>query len=622
MTSIKESIQSSLQRALQTFQTFPVTLVSAVGFTIVTLIRIWMDWPQQEDYNLLFNCLHLAFASAAIFGMAAITAVQKRFNHAKAFAIANGAGAAVGVLVFLLLYFLGGESGDPIRGIVRNVSNLSAARTSILIAVSLIGFIYFAGETNKKSDFAGSLFMTQKAFLIAAIYGGVMMGGTSGVAGAVQALLYRNMSSKVYMVLGAMIGLLAFAIFVGYFPDFKKGSTDPHQAVAEKQPRFIEVLFEFIMIPIVVVLTIVLLSWAVKTVVTGDWPTFGRLFGIVTSYSIGGIWLAMMTAKKETDIKKFYHRVYPIALLVILAFGAWAFAARLNVSGMKGQEYAFALTFLASVASALLLLLMKNRAHAWIACVVCVILILSVSPILGYYTLPARSQLNRLETLLVQEEILVENRLIPVATEPDEETRIAITDAVHFLAYEEEARLPEWFDEELTRHEVFKTKLGFEPTWEKYDSEYPVRDPETMGMSLMMPNMTVDISEYDWAVYLQRGEDGRYDVRSETLDGERGTYRIEWMTGNGDSFPNLTIWLEGEMILQEDLKGFMDETADQVRSRSGAYEAKSFEEISEKFETADLSVLLVFQHMDLFIDPQADRMEYYLDLNVVYLKEK
>jgi len=622
MTSIKESVIKSLQRASLTFKTFPVTLASAAGFTIVTLIRIWMDWPQQEDYNFLFNCLHLSLAASAILGLAMITAVQRRYNSPRAFALANSTAAALGALFFLLLFLFGGAEPSISRPVVTNVSGLVAARMSVVMILGMIGFIYFAGQHKEESDFPSALFMTQKAFLIAAIYGGVMMGGTSGVAGAIQALLYRNMSEKVYMVLSALIGFIAFAIFVGYFPDFKKDSQDPHRAIAETQPRFIEVLFEFIMVPIVVVLTVVLLAWAAKTVVTGEWPSFSRMAGIVISYSIGGTWLTMMVAKKESSIAQFYRRVYPITLLIILVFGAWAFVGRLSESGMRKQEYYFMLVMIAASVSAILLLVLKGKAYAKIAGVVCLVAAVSVLPLVGYYILPVRLQLNRLESLLVEEGILVNGKLVAAQVEPEIEARIAITNAVDFLAFEEEAELPEWFDDNLANQEIFKEKMGFEKTWKDWDQDFPERDPERLGMFLMMPNATIDISEYDWALYLRKAEPGRSEVRSETIVGERGTYRFDWMTGDGDQVPNLTVWLDGTVILQEDLKTFMDQTAEAVRERSGPFEAKGYEEMSVMFETPEISVLLVFQHMNLYLDPQEDIMEYYLELDTLYVNEK
>ena len=128
------------------------------------MIRIQLDWPQQEAYNLQFNSLHWALALGAVFSLAAITAAQSRYNEARTFLLANMLGAAVAVVTFLLLYLFGGT--DPGLEVSRYavVSGLAAARVGVAI----------------------------------------------------------------------LVGFLAFAIFVGYFPDFRKGQLDAHHAEAQK----------------------------------------------------------------------------------------------------------------------------------------------------------------------------------------------------------------------------------------------------------------------------------------------------------------------------------------------------------------------------------------------------
>jgi hypothetical protein len=291
MNKWKQSILKIAKDSGEAFQTFPATMICAVAFALVTIVRIQLDWPQQEPYNFLFNCLHWSFALGAIVSLALITAVQSRINTKKAFLYANIAGLAAVAATFVGLYYFG--AGDPILTGARYlvVSNIAAARVTAVMVVSLLAFIVLAGQPKEQSDFAKSFFMTHKAFFIALIYGGVILAGTTGVAGAVEALLYNDMSSKVYMYISTLVGLVAFTIFVGYFPDFHKGEADEHRETAQKQPRFIEILLGSILVPIVLALTVVLLIWAVKTIAGGQDAAFYRLYRIAAAYTLGGIWL-------------------------------------------------------------------------------------------------------------------------------------------------------------------------------------------------------------------------------------------------------------------------------------------------------------------------------------------
>ena len=513
MNAFTRSISQIFKGAAKAFQTFPATIASALAFAIVTMIRIQLDWPQESGFTLLFDSLQWALALGAIFSLATMTAAQSRLNTAKSFLAANLAGIAAAVVTFLALYLPGGT-----------VSGLDMSRVGAALLVSFLAFIILAGFPKDQSDFSQSFFMAHKAFFIAMLYGMVIMGGTSGVAFAIQALIYKGMSAKVYGYIATLSGFLAFTMFVGYFPDFRKDQVDEHREVAQKQPRFIEILFGYIMIPIVLALTAVLLLWAIRTIVTGSWPMFTQLAGIAAGYTAGGIWLHIMVTHYEAALAKFYRRIYPVAALVILAFEAWALVNQLNKSGMKMTEYSFIVIWIIAVAAAVLLLTIKAKAHPVIAALASAMAIISVLPVLGYQALPVTAQVSRLENLLAGSGILVGDQLTPALTAPDQAVREQITDAVNFLAYAQDAKLPAWFDKHLGENDTFRAKLGFDQQW-------PDSSAGTgyASSSVVMPREAVDISGYRWAIHsIAETYNGSGLSQAVSVKGERGTYAVTW----------------------------------------------------------------------------------------------
>ncbi len=620
MNAFTKSISNIFKGVMKSFQTFPETIACAIAFAIVTMVRIQLDWPEQEAYNLLLNCLHWAFAFGAIFGLAAITAAQSRFNKPKAFLFANLIGAAGVVITFLLLYLFGGT--DPTLDAVRvvGVSSLAAARVSVGIFVSFVAFILLAAYPKERSDFARTFFMVHKAFFIAMIYGIVLMGGTSGVAGAIQSLLYQDMSSKVYMYIGTLVGLLTFTIFVGYFPDFRKGEIDERREVAEKQPRFIEILFGYIMIPIVLALTAVLLIWTGKTVATGSGASFVQLSGIATSYAMTGLWLYTMVTHHETGLAKFYRRFYPFAALLILAFEAWALVVQLNKSGLKTTEYFFGLVWILAVAAAILLIIRKAKAYTTIAILISVLTIFAVLPILGYQALPVTAQVDRLENLLISQNMLKDGELIPAEKKPSVDVRKGITDAVNYLAYAEGAKLPSWFDINMSDNYTFEKKFGFEQTWPGPEDTGGIDTGGYIGTSLVLPAQPINISEYSWAVnlsdYTGKGK------TSVTLDGENGSYEIYWAINTPDGIPVLSITLDDKVILKEDMNSYIDRITAKFPPGQNKQKEASAEDMSMEFETPEVSVLLVFSNVDINLDTTRDQFNYWIGLNSLYLNEK
>ena len=140
------------------------------------------------------------------------------------------------------------------------------------------------------------------------------------------------------MYISTIGGFLAYAIFVGYFPDFRKGSKDEKRDIAQKQAKFIEILFQYIMVPITLALTVVLLLWSIKTLIVREEISFVRLSSIATSYAIIGIWLHLMVTHSVSQIAVFYRKVYPYTALIILAFEARALLIQLNNWGLKQQN--------------------------------------------------------------------------------------------------------------------------------------------------------------------------------------------------------------------------------------------------------------------------------------------
>ena len=618
MNAFIQSVKQAFAGAVKAFATFPASIGSALGFAVVTLIRIHLDWPQQEAYNFLFNCLHWSFALGALASLAAITAAYSRSNTKKAFVLANVLGAAAVAVTFIYLYYFGAVEPVTVGARYAYVSAIAAARVSAAMLISALAFVVLASEPGEKFDFSKSLFMTHKAFFVSLFYGLVILIGVSGVAGAFQALLYNDMSSKVYMYISTLTGFIAYSMFVGYFPDFRKGEDDPKRELAQKQPRFAETVFVYILIPIMFALTAVLLAWAAKTVLSGmGESSFVRLSSIATSYAIVGLWLHMMVTHNEAGLARQYRRIYPIAALVMLAFEAWALLVQLRLSGLKTAEYSFSLLLVLAASAAVLLLVYKAKAHLPIVVITCALAIVAVFPVVGYYSLPVRAQVNRLENLLTSQGMLAGGTLTPAAVKPEQEVRIAVTDAVEFLAYSEGARLPDWFDRDLIHSDVFQARLGFEKTWPEYDPSGP---GDYKGTYLYFASGPVAISEYDWAINPQNMY-GQGDGPA-LIQGERGEYKVYWIERSKAGVPTLQIKLDDADILNRDLNDYIDAVTEKYPPGTGGSREASLEDMSMTIEIEELSLLIVFSSVDISVDPQNDVINYWVGLNAIYVKEK
>lgn len=614
MNSFSKSVAQVFKGALNAFFRFPASIACAIAFAIVTLFRVQLDWPQEQAYYFLFNCLSWSLAFGALFSLAITAAERVRYAKAFHFTVANIIGLLAAAIWFLLLYNFGGKTVSGISYL--RIAGIAVSRSAVAIGVSILAFIIIAGSP-KERTFAESFFMTHKAFFIALIYGLVIWGGASGVARAFQYLLYNQMSSKVYSYIGTVAGLFAYTIFVGYFPDLRKGENEERREATQRQPRFIEVLFAYIMVPIALALTAVLLIWAGKAALGGMKVSFTQLSGIAAAYTLGGMWLSFMVSGHSFAPSKLYRRIYPIASLVILVFEAWAVIIRLNATGLKLDEYLFIMIWVASAAGALLLLIQRSRSHAKIAVIFCALAVVSVLPSVGYNTLPVKAQTERLEKLLTSQNMLSGGQIVPASVAPDRNTREAITDAVLYLAMTRDAKLPLWIDENLTSETVFRNKLGFEQTFPNIGDNGNVPG-KNRGIFLARQPEAISISGYGWVVNPQgfKNDSAEYTA----FKGKNGTYKIYWSPEKNNSGYILKILLDDNILLERSMKDHITKIASKYGPDSGMVTPAS-EDMEFVIETAKSDFLVVFSNVDIGFNQDGSINYYGITLSGIYIKE-
>lgn len=221
MPTLKASSILLFRRAVRTFQYYPASMLSAIGFAMVTIIRIHLDWQDQEAYNFLFNCLHWTFSAGAIVGLSATAVLFNQFHVKHSQHIVSLVTLVTVLVSFSLLYFFGAtEVVEASR--YQRLSYLSTQRMIVLLYTSMLLFVLFSGRIFEDYDFSAAFFMTHKAFFIAIVYGLVLLAGLTAIAGAIETLLYADMSNKVYMYLSTMAGFLTFMLLSLIFQTLEK----------------------------------------------------------------------------------------------------------------------------------------------------------------------------------------------------------------------------------------------------------------------------------------------------------------------------------------------------------------------------------------------------------------
>ncbi len=615
MTKFSQSITSVFSGSIKTFKRFPAVMAMAVAFTFIIFIKIESDRRGITGNVLLLDSLQWALALGATSSLAAITYVRTRSKPKMQFTLANLLGLIVAAIAFILLYFFSIKENPIVSG--QSLTDISQSRIVIAIAISLIAFVSAAAYPKDQFDFSRSLFMAIKAFFVALIYGLVIGGGTAAIAGAIEALLFPSMSSTVYAYLSTLAGFLAFTIFVGYFPDFDPLENDPKKLTAGDQPRFIEILCEFILIPIMLAFTLVLLVWVIRILLPGDAPLVDILSGTIGSYAVASIFLHILVTHYDSKLARFYRQITPYALVVILAFAFVSLSRQIRMDGLNTEYYWFILIALFSLVSAVLLALKKQKAHVPMALLASILLLVSVLPLVGVAELPVRSQIRRLESILEDEGLLTNGTLTPATEEPSNEVRAKITNAVSFLAWSDIDDLPPWFNREMRDPDVFRRSFGF--SMQGY-TETPGQD--YISTSLMLPNLSLDISDYELILQLDgqgKGEPDNAVLTAEAV-GTDGNYEFTW-SARSSSIPDITLTLDGNEIYSNSLADYADQILEQYPLSLENRWTPTTEDMTYRIDTGDQSILLVFDTITINQAPGDDTLSYWFDLMLIFISE-
>lgn len=601
MSNFSKAIGRVISGGTKAFSRFPAAMASALVVAVAATINIAVE-PTNE--KLLVN-LMLAFASAAFWGMAVSVISNKLSDKKLSFAILNSLSLIAGFGLFAYLQYWVPDEPKPII-----IARIFAAGVAAFII-----FLITISANKAESDFNQSSFMVLKSFIIAGLYTLVIMLGLFFVAFAVENLLYENMDEKVYMYISIWSAFIGFAFFLGYFPSFKRQQHDNHLETAQKHPAFIEILFAFVLVPIMAVMTLVLLIWSIQILIGGDWPEFKQLSAIFTVYILFGVFQSVMMAHYDKATARMFRRIFPFTALVFLAFEAYALTIQFADHGIRSNEYFIGILWIFGLLSTLALLLRPVKRTLLIAFVALVLTILAVLPITGYQALPLSSQTKRLQAVLNRNNMLIDGRIVKAPAGISLDDRITITDSALYImreSYDDTAKAS-WLSEQLDSSKSFVSVFGFEPEYDAYPSGPD--DKVLHEIHLYLPAGSINITGYTSSLLI-----GEQFYGAEPFSGQIGEYAITFVNMSGSKIPSIQIRKDDVMIAQQNLEAWLMDLQTKYMTEDGRRVEPDFEDMTYRVEGSGVELLVVFRDISIY-DSTGEGMEIFLAPTVVYFKE-
>lgn len=597
MEKTKGRIYKQLKSVTDAFLRYPASILCAAILAIVMFVSIESRTPNER----LLVSLVSALVFGMFFNMAVAAALQRFRKDILTFWMISGAGFAVTIGTWMLLYF-------PFS----TLPTIGVARVVAASAISFIAFLLIASVKVNRFDTNHMVYMTIKSFFISLLYFLVLWAGLSLVAFSIRALIYSEMSSNIFAHIAVLSQFISFIFFLANYPLFN--SEEDHERIesAIKQPRFIEILFQNILIPIILILSMVLFIWAVRIVAVGTVATFFEITFIFNAFSIVGIILYFLTSHYENAVTKIYRRSFPIAAIVFLAFLTYKIYLEIAERGLRVNSYFVILLWILTALSSLIFIF-KSRAKNWLCLALAAILIgVSVMPVIGFRDLPINMQILRLERILNKNDMLKDGEVVPNST-ISKKDKSAISDSVSYLySYQNsEAKKPKFLKSKNVKRD-FAQIFGFE------SHEYI---PDTrITIAAQLKYNVINISEYDFVLF---NFDYTKIGNEEYVEGSEGKYSISLTNNNSEYW--LTVRKNGTLIIETSLKPYFEDLIQRYHEESSdGYSTLELDDDEMNFtiQKDGVKIKVLFSYVSASYDNDTLEIEnYYVAVQGIYLAE-
>jgi hypothetical protein len=326
----------------------------------------------------------------------------------------------------------------------------------ILIAVALHLFVTFApfsgpGEINGFWHYNKILLLR---LIITFIYTVVLYAGLALALAALDNLFGMEVPGKRYAQLWFMtLGLFnTWAFLAGIPEDLKQleESTD--------YPKGIKIFAQYILFPLVLIYLVILYAYMAKILIAWDWPQ-GWVSRLILGFATTGIFslLLLHPIREQAEniwIKKASRWLYVlmIPLVIMLLLALWR---RVSEYGITENRYiAMGLGFWLGII-VIYFIFSRSKSIKTIPVSLCILaLFISFGP-WGAFNVSENSQVDRLQDLLIKNNILVESRIQKAATTVPKDDVRQISSIIAYLhdihGYD---RIQPWFEESLKEYSI------------------------------------------------------------------------------------------------------------------------------------------------------------------------
>lgn len=389
------SLNRIIDGAKAAVKRFPFAMLTALAGTAISIALIHIDdssfWP-----NVLITLI-LAFP---VFTAIVLISEQRLWGVRK-YLIANGAAVIFFVIYYILLpeNIFEAEAMFIFRCIMWGIG--------FGLAITFVPFL-------KKFERANSIAFWQYnrilfySLALTAVYAALIHGGLSIAMASTDYLFNVDIDGDRYFELWIVIlGIFSTSFFLHRVP------RDMKILEAEVEyPRELRLLSQYVLMPLVIIYFLILYAYTIKILVVQEWPK-GVLTYMILGFSLLGVftYISLHPLREKTAWVKKAGNIFYIVLIPQVGMLFWALWFRVSEYGITENRYLVFVFGVWLIAMAVYFLAGRKKDIKLIPITIFIIVLFSSFGPWGAFAVSERSQINRLEGLLLKNNLLVDNKI-------------------------------------------------------------------------------------------------------------------------------------------------------------------------------------------------------------------
>ena len=478
----------------------------------------------------------------------ALTLLSERWRWA-ARARWSAAGLGAALLVLLYVCFEGWETDS----LPQRYGHLTV---TLHLVVAVLPYMR-VGEANGFWQFNRSLFFR---FVLASMYAAALFAGLALALAAIDNLLGVEVSDEQYP-------RLFFLIAYFFQPLFFLSGVPADFARLERSrfyPAGLKVFGQFVMLPLVAVYVTILTIYMGKILVTETWPS-GWISYLVTSLAVAGIFSLLLIhperMKRESGWIDRYALAFWIAILPSATMVLLALWQRVQQYGITERRYLLGVLAVWLASTAIYYAIGRTRDIKVIPLSLAIIGAVTFVGPWSAYAVAERSQVARMERILVGHGALVDGRVTPGVVEIPQQDMEQVGEVVAYLVSHHGTRAVDaWYAEDgrdgaLVAVADTSLESGAGAARARREGRID-RVMEALGVRAIPSGLPVRLASNDrsasvpvtgFDLLIPADEDGEVRVGGETLDFELSEDSVEivmWLGGVEDGRTSLSHLIE------------------------------------------------------------------------------